>query len=397
MARHLQTRHQPQTFTYDRDTKMNFKITPFLIFYALQSSICFAQPDSAVAPPNLRESNQNIYINEISCAGTVKTSCDQLKSLLQLTPKKIYSEDELNALTIQMTELGYYSSQSIAIQPLKDFNHANLLLTVVEKSTARHAVNGRIAAGKGDDNTISVRPYALYAYSDHNFLGKGYFFQGSLSGKANGFAPSLDSYSLELAAPIHESWIGSARILSLPNGSSGILAIAGVGYQLNENSIVTAYAGNAVGANYTYFSEDNSFIPTTGSLISAGYLRPIASQRNRTNDNYQSIDARTHWQLNGFNGRQGILTASLQFNSQLNPAFRSFANPDKNSPYPESGLTYSLIKTGTDGRRSAYYVGLGNAGISDSDYLFTVTSGYKASLETMDISLGVLLVGKGRK
>ena len=376
---------------------MNFKLIPFLTFFAFQSTICFAQSNGPATPSNLNKSKQNIFIHEISCAGTEKTSCDQLKSLLQLTANKTYSEDELNTLTIQMTELGYYSSQSIAIQPLKELNHANLLLTVLEKSTGRHAINGRIAAGKGDDNSISVKPYALYAYSDHNFLGKGYFFQGSLTGKANGFTPSMDSYSLELAAPIHESWIGSARILSVPNGNSGILALAGAGYQLSDKSIVTVYAGNAVGANYTYFSEDNSFIPTTGSLISAGYLRPISLLEKNTNDNFQSLDARRHWQLKGLNGQQGVLTASLQFNSHLNPAFRSFANPDKNSPYPESGLTYSLVKTGTDGRRSAYYVGLGNAGIAANDYLFTVTGGYKASLETMDVSLGVLLVGKGRK
>ncbi len=383
---------------------MFFKSTRFLV-YGVQR-IFFAGALVGVSPVFAAEGSQSprIRINEIRCEGAKKTSCGDLTQILGISPRKDYSEDELNALNLKMRELGYYSSSETRLEPLSEEGVANLVLSVVEQATGRLGVQGVVGF-----STAHPRASAVGSFSDHNFLGKGHYlnvtfgadaFDLTQTTEAYGFPNLLQNYNLEYAAPLGAGYIGSLRALSLGDDAEKDLLAAGLGYQLDERSFVMAYVGNAIGINYTYASEDNGFIPTSGALVSGGLFRVRKLTRSNQGDsaagNLLALDARKNWQVGRISDRQGVLTLSMQFNNHLNPTFKSFDRPAANGSRPENGIIYSLVATDGEGRRSSWFLGTNGIGFSPSSdsvpqkFYYRAVAGYKAALPDIDVGFSLL-------
>ncbi len=334
----------------------------------------------------------SIFIESIQCKGAVRTSCADLVKILGIQPKSTISEDELSALDAKLAQIGFYSEYSVSLEPLQESRHANLHLKLQEKETARHGILTRGFLGWGP-----LPSFTQYSYTDTNFLGKGNFFHGAVSSKIifsdlkEGADPlkkvqNLNSFNLEMATPLQDAAIGSVRFLTPDSSQSErILGFFGYGINAGYNSALTAYLGNAVGGNFSFSTEDNSFIPKSGVKFSATYLYALHSKK----DDF-GLDSRATIQWGRVSSYDGALTLGLVSRPHLNPTFYSYEGQQLSSPFPEGGLTYSLIKT-ENNYRSAFYLGMGSAGaFFDRDYL-VFHAGYKAAFEHIDLNLGIIV------
>lgn len=331
------------------------------------------------------ELNGRIYIEVIKCEGRFRTSCRDLAKMLGIKSKSYISEDELSALNAKFEQIGHYSSYAVSLEPLQTPGHANLILQIEEKETGRHGILTRGLGGAGN-----IPAFGQYSFTDTNLFGKGLFFHGSASATTWSSVPalkSLKSFSLELATPVQDSFIGSVRLLTPRPESEEVIGLVGLGLSTGYNSAITLYAGNAIGANFTYTTEDNSFIPKSGVKLSATYLYTYMGKKS-----YDfGLDSRANFQIGRIQQFDGVFSLGLVSKPQLNPSFYSFEGQQASNPFPEGGITYSLVRAIEKDRRVGLYMGIGNARILKDENTWIIHGGFKAALENLDLNIGLIL------
>lgn len=365
-------------------------------------------------------SNDQTFIADIRCGNLGISACADLVKRLDLKENHIYSSEDLDSINVKLQALDTFRTAQIQLLPASTKGKADLEISVVEKSSVRHSIslagaivhneippNDRLAGASYGVPDKRGEVYAGYSVSDHDFLGRGIFYQISLNltdqdteykrfAEDKEFVSDLiGNYNVELVQNITGSWFWTARAVGIRTGLfRDDFGLLGVGYQISPNSSFTIYEGtkrddggagyrNVWGINYSYSSQDNGLIPTRGYLVS------VTTFERQASSNLNGYDLRGHWRLGDWFDRQGVLTLSLQGNSPLNPAIRNNSEPVTSAAYPESSITYSLINARGDQDRSSLSVGASY--VRDRERK-SLNFAYKAATSNFDLSLGFMLV-----